>query len=292
MALLEAASELLSRRPSLRVVVAHVDHRLREESRCDLALVREEAQERGLRFECCELEPVPAGANLEQWCREQRYEFFLSLRERLQLECIVTAHHRGDCIETFLMRLFSNKDLMNIPRFDPRSARLRPFLHLSKQLLTQFCESRGVPFRSDRSNQDNSFLRNRIRNEILPLLESRIPGNLHSILSDQSARIEAALDALDQLADEAAARVANEPFGSRGWLRSLQTEMEKLPEMVQLRLIGVVFCPILGYPPRGKTAVRLREFVSGSQAGIQCTPGVEIRRRDGGIAVVSPQGGA
>lgn len=124
-----------------------------------------------------EIVRVSLGAgNVEMQARLQRYEQF---RCRLrQGEVVATAHHCDDVVETLLWQMLTGRARVGIASTKPlgEGQVVRPFLDLSKQQLTEYAESHGLPWISDPSNNDISLDRNWIRHVLLPLLERKFPG--------------------------------------------------------------------------------------------------------------------
>lgn len=158
----------------LRLVIAHMNYRLRgKDSDEDERFVRSLAKEYGLPFKV--LRPrIPKKGNLEENLRTLRYDFFEKLRKQYDFEHIATAHQKDDQAETFLLRLFRGSGLdglSSIPR--KNNVLVRPLLNISREDILSYLASRHLSFRTDTSNADTRFLRNRVRNELLPLLEGR-----------------------------------------------------------------------------------------------------------------------
>lgn len=178
----------------LRLIVAHLNHGLRgEESDGDEELVREISAGYGLVCECLR-QDVRAIArrerfSLEEAGREARYRFFADLAFRYQASTVALAHHKDDQAETVLMRLLRGSGPTGLKGMAYRSANgrhVRPFLDLERREIEAYAAARGLRFRADSSNSDTSFLRNRIRLELLPLLEGYNP-SIVSRLADTAA---------------------------------------------------------------------------------------------------------
>jgi tRNA(Ile)-lysidine synthase len=113
--------------------------------------------------------------NLEERLRDFRYEVFERVRTENKAEWIVVAHHRGDQVETFLMNLFRGAGVEGLKGMQIKSEQrriLRPLLNFSKDDLKEFLKNIEQGWREDRSNEDNVFLRNKIRNKLIPEIES------------------------------------------------------------------------------------------------------------------------
>lgn len=159
-----------------RVWLGHVDHAVREESAADLRFVEALAEQLGAGFLGTRL---PPGSDDEARLREARYEALFAMREAEQLRWLLTAHTQDDQAETVLMKLIARthpSSLAGMPA--ERGALLRPWLRVSRSEIAAYARRHDLAFREDPSNREPRYLRNRIRKELLPLLESRYRPNL------------------------------------------------------------------------------------------------------------------
>jgi len=153
-----------------------VDHGLREEARAELELAAELASALGVAFARSEL-GLAAGGNLQARAREARYAALDAAAERAGARWVATAHHASDRAETVLLRLLRGtgpRGLGVLPAAAGR--RLRPFIRSPKSAVLLHLERHGLRYASDPSNRDPRYLRTRIREELLPLLERLTPG--------------------------------------------------------------------------------------------------------------------
>lgn len=183
---------LVELREELGIVlsVAHVNHKLRgEESDEDERLVANLAREHGLELHCCDA-PISAksraaiglgaGSGIEAAARELRYEFFRRLAREGRVNRIATAHTLDDQAETLLLRIFRGTGIRGLAAIHPRivfeeqgrqiGEVIRPLLGVRRAVVLEFLRERGQNWREDSSNQDVSFLRNRVRHKLLPLV--------------------------------------------------------------------------------------------------------------------------
>lgn len=124
------------------------------------------------------------GGNLEERLRTIRYAFFEKLRKQKKFSSIVVAHHQDDQAETFLLRLLRGAGMSGLSAMRPKNGTvIRPLLECSRHDIRQYLKERGIQAREDKSNQDPKFLRNRIRHELLPLLEKKFQPNIKKILA-------------------------------------------------------------------------------------------------------------
>lgn len=180
-----ALLDLLATLPGyhLKLVVAHLNHQLRDEaSDADEQFVQTLAE----RYGCpcvvsrCDVRQLAqqAGQSLEEAGRNARYDFFEATRQQYSAAAIAVAHHHNDQAETLLHRLIRGSGTTGLSAMAPRNQNkvIRPLLTISRQELRCYLTQRNLDFREDASNRDQTFLRNRIRHELLPLLDSYTPG--------------------------------------------------------------------------------------------------------------------
>jgi len=161
----------LQKKIGFRMIIAHINHKLRgRESDLDEKFVKKLAEKHSLPFECAVL-PKKKTGNLEEQSRDFRYFFFEKVRNKHKASIIMTAHHRGDNIETALFNLARGSYLNGVTGMETYSAKkhlLRPLLNVTKDEMVSYLNKAGIQFRTDKSNFDDRFSRNRIRKNIIP----------------------------------------------------------------------------------------------------------------------------
>ena len=173
----------LARLENWTLTVAHFNHQLRgAESRADESLVRTTARELGLKCVVGRANVAKrhskSGESLEMAARTLRHGFLARTAKRLGITTVALAHHADDQVELFFVRLFRGAggeglrgmQWMNPSPRDPELSVARPLLATPKTILLGYARSESVVYRHDASNADVDPLRNRIRNELLPLL--------------------------------------------------------------------------------------------------------------------------
>ena len=122
--------------------------------------------------------------------RELRYDFFKKILEKYKYSFIVTAHHLDDNIETIIFNFIKStgyKGLVGIP-FNKNKI-LRPLINTSKEEIEDYAVSNNISWRLDKSNNSNKYSRNKIRNEVIPLLKEINP-SLGKSLNESLKRIQ------------------------------------------------------------------------------------------------------
>ncbi len=163
------------------LVAAHCNFHLRgEESDADEAFVRQFCEEKGVKLYVehfdTEAYAKQQRISIEMAARELRYDFFERLRQQLGADTIAVAHHRDDNVETLLLNLVRGSGLKGLCAMQPQNGFIvRPMLNIPRTEIEAFLKEAQQPFRTDSTNTDTAFKRNKIRYELLPLLRELNP---------------------------------------------------------------------------------------------------------------------
>ncbi len=182
----------------------HVNHGLRKEAVQEEAFCRRLCQQWNIPLTVYQVD-VPArikstGESVEEAARSLRYEAF----EKAEADRIALAHHQQDQAETLLMHLLRGSALTGLCGMRPvRVPYIRPLLHVSGEQIERYMADHALAHIEDASNQDTAFRRNKIRHELLPLLQQeynpeivKILSQTAQVLQEEEAYIEAQLPAV------------------------------------------------------------------------------------------------
>ena len=166
----------------LNSAVAHVNYQLRKEESDNDA-------ERVIKF--CEKQKIPfhldeSGLkdckNIQIAAREIRYNFFHKLLNDHQYDYIITAHHKNDDHETFLLNALRGSGIKGLKGIPPnRKKIIRPALQFTKTQLHEYALNNSIPFGNDSSNSISKYDRNFIRNKVLPIVTKRFKNAEHGL---------------------------------------------------------------------------------------------------------------
>ncbi len=170
----------------VRLHVAHLDHTLRgADSAADAVYVSRLAERLGVpaTIETRDVEAYRKEKRLsvEQAAREVRYDFYCDVAQSVGAKRIALGHTEDDQVETILMHVMRGTGLTGLRGMQPMTRwqctggtlwLLRPLLDVTRVETEEYCREHGLEPRSDVSNYSPAFLRNRIRHEVIPLLES------------------------------------------------------------------------------------------------------------------------
>jgi tRNA(Ile)-lysidine synthetase-like protein len=181
-------------------IAAHLDHAMRPESAADARALQDTAAAWGVEFRTHRLTAPPTS---ESEARVLRYEWLEGLATDLDAHEIWTAHHADDQIETVLFRILRGTGVHGLEGIPGRRERIRrPFLQVADPVhradLSAHADARALPIRFDASNDEPSAARNRLRHEVLPLLEEVVPGAGDALLrlARNAERVSSELNAL------------------------------------------------------------------------------------------------
>jgi len=285
----------LAREMGLLLATVHFNHHLRgAESDEDERFVGERADELGIEFIRGEANVSQVARekhkNLEATARELRYRFFFSLVNQGRLNKVATAHTAHDQAETVLLRLLRGAGTRGLSGVYPilEGKVVRPFLNLLRPEIEAEVEKRKLRCRSDSSNRDPRFRRNKIRMELLPRLEKDYNPDIVRLLKALADRARDEEAYLEQQARERAKpwRV-HEGREERIPLRPLC----EFPPAIERRVLRQMIVAVRGNL-RGVTHTHieaLRRFAAEAQSGRSLVlPGGLVARRDFDCLIVAP----
>ena len=158
------------KRDSITYIVAHYDHGIRPESHEDRALVQKTAAQYGMPFESAE---GHLGSNTsEAEARTARYAFLRKVKDTYKADKIITAHHQDDVIETMIINVVRGTGPRGLAPMQYQTDILRPLLAKTKQQLLTYAKQQSLLWHEDSTNTDENYLRNYIRLNITPKLET------------------------------------------------------------------------------------------------------------------------
>ncbi len=156
-----------------RFGVAHVNHHLRgEESDQDAKFVQEFCARHQIPFYVHDIDPnVFEQTNIQNQARNIRYSWMSRIAAEQHFDFIATAHHQDDEIESFFLHLMRGSGLSGLDGMDPKLGKvIRPLLFATRKEIEAYARHHQVEYREDSSNISDKYLRNQLRNKILPQL--------------------------------------------------------------------------------------------------------------------------
>jgi tRNA(Ile)-lysidine synthetase-like protein len=179
--------DLLAKKPDIELIVAHFNHGMRPDSAEDELFVEAAAKRLKRPFECGYGHLGEAAS--EEAARQTRYRFLESVKGRYAAEAIVTAHHQDDMVETALLNLLRGSGYRGLTAISANKRIVRPLLGYSKDRVYEYAKKQSLKWLEDPTNQNNDYLRNYLRNILMPKLTPRQKSSI--ILNiDKVANIE------------------------------------------------------------------------------------------------------
>jgi tRNA(Ile)-lysidine synthase len=173
---------------SLDIGIFHLNHMMRaDESEDDEKFITEIASTNNIKLFAFKFDfkhNKPGGVSFEEYARDKRYELLQQVFTENHFQKIATAHNRDDNIETILMRILSGTGIHGLSGIEPeRGNIIRPLLFLSAKEIYAHLQNRKIKWREDSSNSDEKYLRNFVRNSLLPKINTRFDNVGEAILS-------------------------------------------------------------------------------------------------------------
>ncbi len=162
--------------------MAHCNFQLRgEDSNLDETFVRSLAAYLEIPFFVkhfdVDAEMRDKGISMQMAARDLRYKWFEQLLEEQSLDRLATAHNKNDAIETFFLNLSRGSGIRGLKGIPPRRGRIiRPLLFASREQIESYQKSQNIEYREDASNLETKYQRNKIRHDVLPVMEQINPG--------------------------------------------------------------------------------------------------------------------
>lgn len=154
-----------------KYIVAHFDHGIRPDSQKDAEYVKGLADKYQLEFELGQGK-LGLGAS-EAIARDARYEFLRKVKIKHDAEKIITAHHQDDLVETMVINMIRGTGARGLNPMQGHQDILRPLIHTRKKDLLKYAKDNQIIWQEDSTNSDEKYMRNYVRLNIMPKLESR-----------------------------------------------------------------------------------------------------------------------
>ena len=162
-------------------VAAHCNFHLRgEESNRDAAFVKKWCKDIDIPFTSIDFDTAQYAADnkisIEMAARELRYEWFEIVRRQYEAEAVAVAHHKDDSVETVLLNLIRGTGIKGLTGITPKNRDVvRPLLCVTRKEIEEYITGRDMPYMSDSTNDEDVFVRNSLRLNIIPQLEKLNP---------------------------------------------------------------------------------------------------------------------
>jgi tRNA(Ile)-lysidine synthase len=163
-----------------KFVIAHCNYKLRNiESDNDAFLVKKLSESLNVKFFIKEFDTILYSkqnkCSIQMAARNIRYNWFEELLAENQISNVITAHHLNDQLETFLINIGRGSGIEGLIGIPETDSLIRPLLNFTKQEIIDFANKNNLNWNEDTSNNKNEYLRNSLRNRVIPEWKKTIP---------------------------------------------------------------------------------------------------------------------
>ena len=237
-----------------------VDHKIRQNSAKEALEIGKVLKSHNISHQILEIEQVP-DANIEANLRQKRYELLLDFCNKNQIEHLFLGHHIGDVAENFLIRLFRGSGLDGLSTMSDNLKLnnvqiMRPLLDFDKKDLKNYLKEKNITWFEDETNEDEKFLRNKIR-KFLETFEEK--DQIHSRIKKTSDEISEIRDIFDEKLLKESKNCLK--FNNSGYFLMNSEKFKNIEEKTALKILALVLMEVGGkiYKPRLE---KLKNFYS------------------------------
>lgn len=168
----------------IQLVVAHINHMIRPEADSEEEFVKEFCEKLNVEFYSKRIEVEKYANNnkigLEEAGRKIRYEFFEEILKKTGSNKIAVAHNKNDKVETIIMNILRGSGISGLQGIQPQTNNkiIRPIIEIERKDIEKYCEDKRLNPRIDKSNFDNTYTRNKIRNIVIPYIKQEFNPNI------------------------------------------------------------------------------------------------------------------
>ena len=165
------------------IVVAHINHMIRDEAIEDENFVKKFCEEKGIEFYSKSID-VKKLANTnkistEEAGRNARYDFFDEILDYTNSNKIAIAHNKNDKSETIIMNFMRGSGITGLKGIEPKRKKyIRPLIECERSEIEKYCEENNLNPRIDKTNFENEYTRNKIRNIVIPYIKKEFNPNI------------------------------------------------------------------------------------------------------------------
>lgn len=165
------------------IVVAHVNHMIRIEAKEDEKYVKKYCEEKKLEFYSKSIDVQKMANNnkigVEEAGRKARYEFFDEILEKTNAQKIAIAHNKNDKVETVLMHILRGSGINGLKGIEAKRGKyIRPLIECERKEIEKYCTEKNLRPRIDKTNFENGYTRNKVRNLLIPYIQKEFNPNL------------------------------------------------------------------------------------------------------------------
>ena len=184
----------LQEKMKFKIVVAHINHMIREEAISDMEFVKQYCKKYGIDFYSKSIDVQKLANNnkigTEEAGRLVRYQFFDEILEKVGGNKIAIAHNKNDRAETIIMNTLRGSGISGLKGIEAKREKyIRPLIECERAEIESYCKSNGIDARIDKTNLDNTYTRNKIRNVVIPYIKKEFNPNIINTLERLSVLV-------------------------------------------------------------------------------------------------------
>ena len=168
---------------NFEIVVAHVNHMIRKEAEEDEKYVKKYCEEKQIEFYSKSIDVKKIANNnkigLEEAGRKERYNFFDEVLNKTNAQKIAIAHNKNDNVETVLMHILRGSGINGLKGIEAKRGKyIRPLINCERNEIEEYCNEKNLQPKIDKTNFENEYTRNKIRNLLIPYIQKEFNPNI------------------------------------------------------------------------------------------------------------------
>ena len=192
----------------MAIFVAHVNHMIRKEACEDEAFVRDYCEKNGIEFFSKSIDVEKFANNnkmgTEEAGRFVRYEFFDEVAKKVGANKIAIAHNKNDSAETIIMNILRGTGVSGLKGIEPikNNKYIRPLINCKREEIENYCEKNNLNPRIDKTNFENVYTRNKVRNIVIPYIKKEFNSNIVETITRLSELVKEDDDFIQNIVKE------------------------------------------------------------------------------------------
>ena len=193
---------------NFKIYVAHVNHMIRKEADEETEYVRNFCKNLGIECYIKRIDVIKIANNLkrgtEETGRKIRYEFFNEVLEKTNSNKIATAHNNNDKVETIIMNILRGSGTSGLKGIEPiRDGKfIRPLINIEREKIEKYCINNNLNPKIDKSNNENIYTRNKVRNIVIPYVKKEFNPNIIKTINRLSEVVNEENEYLNKITEQ------------------------------------------------------------------------------------------
>ena len=247
-----------------KIVVAHINHMIRKEAVEDEEYVNNYCKKNNIECYIKRIDVQKIANNkkigTEEAGRNARYDFFDEIMQKTNSNKIAIAHNKNDKIETILMHILRGSGVLGLKGIEPirQDKYIRPLIECERSEIEAYCEKEQLEPRIDKTNFENEYTRNKIRNVVIPYIQKEFNPNIIETINRLSEIIGSENDYIDKITTETYNRIVLEQNKEQIILNL--KEFNEQEEVIKNRLILLVV-KLLNGSTQGIEKIHIKDII-------------------------------